>query len=391
MRQILFMHQASSVGGGSYCLLNILKVIDRHLWNPIVCLLDDGSLRVEVEKLGIRVVFFKEMRCIPYNHSLLKKSSLETYYKIYHSIPAFKRILQENKIDVVYLNNMMLYRYLQPAKEAGCKTIMHVREHWPEGENQIQLKWAQKAAKRYSDKLIAINHYSASMFSESSDKMTIVYDWIDLSARYEKVDMDKIFNEDTSKLKIFLYTGGMQKIKGAYEVVKIFSETRKHDDERLLFMGYDMNKPTSGRKGLLKKILYKLGFDINELKVRAIIDKDKRIKCIPATYKIVDYIKQSYCMLSYFTIPHANLALAESIIIGTPVIACLTEESLEYSDNGRLANLFPFQNQEEFSNCIDSFNHEKMLKIIEKSKCVIEKLFSPEDNIERLNSVINSL
>ena len=385
------MHQASSVGGGSYCLLNILKVIDRTCWEPVVCLLDDGSLRLEVEKLGIRVVFFKEMRCIPYNHSLLKKSSLETYYKIYRSIPAFKRILRENKIDVVYLNNMMLYRYLRPAKEVGCKTIMHVREHWPEGENQKQLKWAQKAAKRYSDKLIAINHYSASMFSDSLDKMTIVYDWIDLSGRYEKVDMNKIFNEDTSKLKIYLYTGGMQKIKGAYEVVKTFSETRKRDDERLLFMGYDMNNPVGGRKGQIKRLLYKLGFDINELKVRSVIERDNRIKCIPATYKIVDYIKQSYCVLSFFTIPHANLALAESIIIGTPVIACRTEESIEYSNNGLLASLYTINSICEFAKAIEEFDSETAKRAIENGKQEVEKLFMPERNIRVLNKVINSI
>lgn len=384
------MHQASSVGGGSYCLLNILKAIDREKWEPIICLLDDGSLRLEIEKLGIRVVFFKEMRAIPYNHTLLRWSSIQTYYKIYRSISSFKRILDDNKIDIVYLNNMMLYRYLKPAKESGCSTIMHVREHWPSDENKIQLKWAQDYANQYADRIIAINHFSASMFPSLANITTIVYDWIDLSGRYEKVDMDGIFQEDTSNLKIYLYTGGMQKIKGAYEVVKTFSETRKDSNERLLFMGYDLKQPTGGRKGKLKKYLYKIGFDINEYKVRAIIEKDKRIRCVPATYKIVGYIKQSYCVLSFFTIPHANLALAESIIIGTPVIACRTEESLEYSCDGRLAILYSFNSIEDFAKSINEFDYSRMKNLIDQEKSKIMDIFSPEANILKLNSVINS-
>ena len=59
-------------------------------------------------------------------------------------------------------------------------------------------------------------------------------------------------------------------------------------------------------------------------KVIDLINSDQRIKCIPATYNIKQILEQSSCMLSFFTIPHANLAMAESIIAGTPVIAADT-------------------------------------------------------------------
>lgn len=73
--------------------------------------------------------------------------------------------------------------------------------------------------------------------------------------------------------------------------------------------------------GYVEKILYSLGFDINEIKIRKVVANDKRIKCISSRYKILDIIKQSYCCVSYFTIPHANLTLAESLMLGIPIIA----------------------------------------------------------------------
>ncbi len=61
--------------------------------------------------------------------------------------------------------------------------------------------------------------------------------------------------------------------------------------------------------------------------LKKLIESDSRIKCIPSVYEIADIMQQAYCSLSYFAIPHANLALAEGIIMGLPCIAAETSES----------------------------------------------------------------
>lgn len=231
-KTILFLHHSSVIGGGSFCLLNILKVIDRTYIEPIVALCVDGPLRLEIEKLGIKVVLFPKMTAIPYNHTLYSISSLKSYSMVMLSIPAFKQLLKMYKIDIVYLNNMMIYNYLKPAKEYGCKTIIHIREHWPLTEHKHQLKWAQEAVRQYADAVIAINKYSASMFASSYNKISIVYDWIDMDSRFEYRPMSEILGEDATNLKVYLYTGGIQKIKGAVEILDAFSKCvkmRMHD------------------------------------------------------------------------------------------------------------------------------------------------------------------
>ena len=341
-KRVLFMHQASTIGGGSYCLLNILKEIDKTNIQPVACLAGDGPLLEEIEKLGIEVIIFQQMAAVPYNRTLCAISSLRSYYRVRKSINGFKRILADNKIDVVYLNNMMIYPYLKPAKEYGCKTVLHCREHWPLNEHKTQLEWARNAVNNYCDKLIAINQYSASIFPDK--EATIVYDWIDMDSRYEYRPMSDILGEDASNLKVYLYTGGVQRIKGAYQVMKAFHDSIRSQDSRLLVMGYDMSKPFRGRKAMLKRLLFRLGFDINEIKCRELVESDKRIVCIPSTYMISHIIQQSFCMLSYFTIPHANLAMAESIILGVPCIAARTDESIEYTNNKLPELLFEINN-----------------------------------------------
>jgi glycosyltransferase involved in cell wall biosynthesis len=286
---------------------------------------------------------------------------------------------------------MMLYPYLKTAKECGCKTIMHVREHWPKKEHRIQMMLARNTAKKYADKMVAINHYSASMFPECTSKMSIIYDWIDFRDRYEPRPFDDIFGVDSSKLKVFLFTGGLGHIKGTYDVVQIFTNYIKGEDCRLLIMGpgLDYKLKLAGWKGIVAKMLMLAGWKPYGFKTMEAIGRDSRIVCIPASYKVVDIFKQSYCMLSYFNIPHANLAMAEAIVLGLPVIAAKTEESMEYSDNGKGALLFEFQNKKDFESKIRYvLNNYKLVKEgVNISSDKIKQMFSPKINAEKLNEV----
>lgn len=386
-KRILFIHQASSIGGGSYCLLNILKEIDKTNIQPVACLAGDGPLRKEIEKLGIEVIIFQQMAAVPYNRPLWSISSLRSYYRVRKSIDIFKKLLVDNKIDVVYLNNMMIYPYLKPAKECGCKTVLHCREHWPLNEHTTQLEWAREAVYKYADQLIAINKYSASIFPKK--KATIVYDWIDMDARYEYRPMSDILGEDASNLKVYLYTGGVQRIKGAKEVLSCFSQFVKDPNSRLLVIGVN----PSSSVGILKNVLSKLGIKSYYLQIKELVQQDTRIRCIPATYMLSHIMQQCYCNLSYFTIPHANLAMAECAIMGVPSIAADNEEAREYSHEGALSLLFPSNDYSAFSESIEKM--DKMYDWYVNNLIIYAKeikgIFSRSENVDRINSLINSI
>lgn len=382
------MHHVSSIGGGSFCLLNIIKNIDRSFFEPIVALKNEGALADEIRKLGITVVTFPSMTVVPYNCSLWSLRSISTYIKVFLSFRQFRILLDRINADAVYLNNMMLYPYLKPAREKGLKTIIHIREHWPLDEHINQLKWAQKSVYKFADLLIAINQYSADMFPDKLS--TIIYDWIDMNSRRNGPSISDVIKEKTDGLKVFLFTGGCEPIKGTYEVIKTFINHVSDSDKRLLILGLDSTMRWDGLKGKIKKVLSILGYKTYKERVITMCSKDSRIICKPAIYNLSRILEQAYCMVSFFTMPHANLAQAESIILGTPAIAADTAESREYSLNGKLSILYPIKNEEEFLNSIKqldkSYTNHKQRLLQERHK--IEDLFDPERNINLLNNTL---
>lgn len=391
MKKILFIYHTSSIGGGSYCLLNILKNINRAQIQPFVLLSDDGPLVEDIKKLEIDVYFLSRLRTVPYNTTTLKPKSINNAINIILSLKELKNIIKQINVDIVYCNSMMLYPYLKPAKESGCKTIIHIREHWPEKEHKWQRNKALSYISKYADEIIAINRFSASMLEAFGRKATIVYDWIDLSTRFEEIPLDKIFNEDMKDKKTFLYLGGMQKIKGALEVLKAFNSL-PNNNYRLLALGINIQYQPTGLRRCVKELLKLLGFKSYSERVIDIAKSDKRIKCISGIYNIRHLYEQAYCVLSYFTIPHANLSLAESIICNTVNIAACNDESLEYSLEGDLAILYKENSYEDFLNKIkelESHFDDYQARMIEKSNR-IEYMFEPKRNIEILNNIIKN-
>lgn len=390
MTRILFMHQASSVGGGSYCLLNIIKELDRARFEPVVVLQSNGPLADELQKLGVEVVLFPQMMAIPYNHALTPLN-MRVYLKMHFSLRPFAELLKRINADILYLNNMMIYPYLKVAKERGMKTVIHVREHWPLNEHVKQLGWARKAVYTYADKLIAINHYSSSMFPQK--EATIVYDWIDMEDRYKPISMSDIFGEDMTDKKVLLYTGGFQQIKGSDYIVNAFSKGITGDEYRLLVLGADINKAIKGWRHQMRSFLSLFGYNYYENNLRESIKTDSRIVCIPGVYELVDLVIQSYCFVSYFRIPHANLALAENIILGNPCIAADTEESREYSKDGQFAMLVKPNNPKEFATKLISFleEREKWKESAQSGSKYLSELFNKDINIQKLNGALLAL
>lgn len=232
IKTILYIYHVSDIGGGSFCLLNILKELNRQLYKPIVLLKRDGPLVDEIRKLNIDIFFLPTLSTVPYNQTTLSISAIWNALKIFFSFKKFKRLLDVISPDLVYINTMMLYPYLQIAKEKGMKTLTHVREHWPLNEHKWQRNMAIKYISSYSDQIIAINSFSASMFDGKKQNIVVVYDWIDFNDRDDNLSMSVLLGEDATNLKVYLFTGGLQKVKGTYEIIKGFSKyiTQKMND-----------------------------------------------------------------------------------------------------------------------------------------------------------------
>ena len=390
MRRILFVFHVSSVGGGSYCLLNLLKAIDRTVFEPVVLLPGGGSLCDEISRLDIRIEYMPGMSTYPYSTSLLSYRSVRKLMGLRGSYADFAEVLKKESPEIVYFNSLMLFPYLRIAKRSGCKTVLHVREHWVLGKHPVQLASMRKAVYRHADRLVAINRYSASIFPKMD--ATIVYDWIDMESR-KGPSLADIMGPDGDLCKVYLFLGGTTRIKGALEVIRTFSSSIVGEDRRLLVLGVDPSRRVERKKGLRERLLFWTTDKAYEAEVIASCQQDPRVVCAPAVYEIATILEQAAGYVSFFTFPHANLALAESIISRLPAVVARTDESMEYSEEGRLCLLYGFGDLEDFKAAwlkLDADPTALKVELASGSERVAAR-FAPDRNQSVFNQVLKSL
>jgi glycosyltransferase involved in cell wall biosynthesis len=392
-KKILYIFHVSEIGGGSICLLNMIKCLDTTKFIPIVLLKSKGPLSVEFESRGVSVFFEKSISTIPYNQSLFCFSSIKLYWSMVVSLNRIKYWVKKTDAEIVHLNTMMMYPYAIPAFKLGRKVIVHMREHWPQNEHKIQFKFARYIINQFSSKIIAINRTSANLLN-IPNKTEIVYDWIDFENRDGEIDLKKNYGVDVEKDKVFLFLGGTQLIKGALEVVSVFSNEIKQKNVKLILLGADEIKFSNrGLIAFLKKILRSVNLPVKGDCLKKILQDEKRIIQIPRTKNVLSLYQQVYCVIAFPTIPHAILPIAESLWNGTPIISADTLEAREYSNNGKSAILIPMHNKIALKDAIiDAINNENEIKdlALEGIDYIREK-FDPKTNSKILDNIYSGL
>lgn len=386
MRNILFVYHVSTIGGGSLCLLNIIKKLDRTKFKPIVLLQSEGKLSEELTKLGVKVHYDRNIRTVPYNRTLVSLRVFVNLIRMIISIFRFSSWISKCNADIVYLNTMMLYPYLITSFKK-CASIIHVREHWPEGEHELQFKLAKKVIGKLASQIIAINETSKEMLN-LEHKTEVVYDWIDFDGKDGFVDFKQIFGDNYESYYIFLYLGGMQRIKGALEIVKAFNSLKEVGDARLLFVGYSQDSEEKKTfKRFIKRIINLTGYEFFSQKVLKCINSDNRIKTLNATANVKTLIINTNVGISFPTIPHAILPIAESIYLKRKIITVKTQEAEEYVGNN--ANAY-FVNPGDIEGLKKSMKRALSYRgtRVEVDNSLILKKFDSTLNSKKLNNVI---
>jgi glycosyltransferase involved in cell wall biosynthesis len=371
-------------------MLNMIKKLDRQKFIPVVLLKELGPLCDELVKLKVQIYFEKNLDIYPYNQNILKYRSIRQIINIGISIIKFNRWIRFVRPEIIHINTMMMFPYCIPARYKQTKIIIHMREHWPKGEHIYQFRMARYIINKFTDHIIAINMTSSNNLNLIS-KTTIIYDWLDFENREDTYDLENYFVGDSSGLKNLLYLGGMQEIKGAYEVVYTFSKHILAKDVRLLFVGTDKKDydKLNTFRGILKYILRRFHIPTIGDKILNIINNDERIIVLPPTMRILSLIKQSFCIISYPKIPHAILPIAEAIYLNRPIISADTPEAREYSDNGKYAVLYDINNINMFKESIHHVmnNRDNIVQNIQVGIAYIKNKFDTNRNSLIMNKL----
>lgn len=166
MRKILYLNHVSELGGGEYCLLNLMVNLNKLKYKPILLLQEPGPLSKLAEKFGIQTHFLKmrgwrRLKHIPINYLVTLKH--------------LKKLINELNIDLIHCNAYRLNPYgVLAAKNARIPSLCHIR--WFTKKDHIKKFMLDKV-----DLVLTMSDYMASFFAGSNTKVKTVYDGIQIS------------------------------------------------------------------------------------------------------------------------------------------------------------------------------------------------------------------
>jgi glycosyltransferase involved in cell wall biosynthesis len=156
MKTILFVeqNQDGTIGGSHFCLLYLIRCLDRAKYKPIVMFYEDVEIKSKFLELQCEVIIYRKPLGKRFFHgfSFFQKIYNFTNRNILPTCKFFLFILKK-KIDLVHLNNSSTagLEWLLAAKLLRKKCITHERG-WPTKRNVLNSRFV-----KYFDKVICVS------------------------------------------------------------------------------------------------------------------------------------------------------------------------------------------------------------------------------------------
>ena len=269
MKNILFLEQFSSLGGGQRMLLQLLKGLDRSLYTPVVILPAEGELTKELAKLGVKYY------CSPMGTlSLGRKNLLDLISYFYNSISltiAALKVIRSEKIDLIYAKAPRTFFWGTLAARLCRRPIIwqlhSIFSGW-------ELKFALLTSRLGVARLIADSKTAARPFNALSARVRVVYNGIETALYTVSRDQAsaKVDWQLTAEQPMFGYVGRITRLKGLTDYIQAAAEVAASRPDavffivgRIMFGGaaeeayFDSLKKMIERLGLAEKVRF-LGF-----------------------------------------------------------------------------------------------------------------------------------
>ena len=126
MKHILFIHQSAELYGSDKTLLLFLKNINKTDFFPVVVLPNEGPLKTELEKTGVKVTITPVLKL--YRDIFTFKNGLKFLRDMFTSVSILNKLHKEYKFDLVYSNTLAVLLGAIFSKKKNIKHIWHVHE-----------------------------------------------------------------------------------------------------------------------------------------------------------------------------------------------------------------------------------------------------------------------
>ena len=403
-KHILFIEANTdgTIGGSHYCLLELIKGLNKSKFKPFVLFYQKNILIPEFERHCPVIILDKTRglvikRDFPHLYSLVNKLPYLPYFLIlfqktynffrYHLTDFLKIIylLSKLKIDLVHINNApALTDWLIACKILRKKCIAHLRGNW-------NPKFFQKKLVRYYDAVISISNSVTSHAKKKGiyiNNFITIYDGIDINTvlKMKTINPNEIKKELGPPLNDSFLIGLIGNIKAwkgqhvAIEAIKILK--KKYPKIKCLIVGNVSNleddkkyfnhlKELVNNNGLSKNIIF-TGFR----------------KDIPDIISALDILIHT----SVAPEPFGRVIL-EGMIFSKPVIATAHGGPIEIIEDGISGFLVPPNDPNALAERIDYLlsNPKSAERMGKEAWKRVEKKFRIEINVDRIECLYINL
>jgi len=177
--KLLILHSSSDLYGASKILLTTIQLLQKHGHETIVVLSAKGELSNKLEEIGVRVIYIP--LGIIRRKYMNPKGMLNRIRQIKQAIKAINKIVQDEKIDLIYSNTTAVLVGAFSAKQMGVKHVWHIHEIIIKPYFLFRsLSWMLK---KYADKIIVVSKSVQDHWAQyiPKEKIHLVYNGIDYS------------------------------------------------------------------------------------------------------------------------------------------------------------------------------------------------------------------
>lgn len=242
--RILFIegNEDDTVGGSHHSMFDLVRLLDRTRFTPIVCFYRDNVFTGRLRSLGVEVLIVEDRRSEELA-ARRRSGRAGTLTSVIRGIVWRRRLLAEHGIQLVHINNTPLIGvddWLPAAKLQRIPIISMARGH------PVKTGWRVRRLSRGFDRVVAVSHYIAAKLAEDGippGRIVTVHNGIDLAGMKARVTIPRAATRAALGLAdetvAVLMIGNIRQWKGQHVVLDAVAALAPSVRERLhvLFLG----------------------------------------------------------------------------------------------------------------------------------------------------------
>lgn len=391
--KILYIHHGTGIGGALISLFNIIKQLDKRIFEAKVVFLknSDAVDFFQNNQIAVEVLNISSKSFALHLHTANNLFKAYNVFKIFFvlinwlkiSLIIAPKFYKKQDVDIVHLNSVGLSSWAYAAKKANIRVVCHIREPIAQGLWGLRKKLLRDVFSYASDHMIYISQDNKNRIG-LEEKATVVYNFVKIPSVYKKP-----FGDDTESVKV-LYMGGSMKVKGFNVIV----DSLKYLSTGVILQIAGSLGSVQIKKGILNRIKHILKFSIYRSRYSRIkkLNNASNVQLIGITTEPMKCIDNCDILITPFTKSHFSRPAIEAFACGKPVIASNVEGMDEIVDHGINGLIIKQNNAKELAQAIkylcDNPNKARQMGMNGREKA--KNLFS-FNNVKQIESIYLNL